>query len=148
MITKILLGEEQIPKQWYNIIPDMPGPLHPVIDPRTLKPVTPEDMLAIFPLALLQQEMSTERWIDIPEEVRDIYRLWRPSPLYRARRLELENLSTAGADRDLQYQTDLSKLQDLDYTQAISDMANNKMVLEAAQLSFKQVSQMTLFNYL
>ncbi|AXS79177.1 flagellar hook-associated protein FlgL [Dechloromonas sp. HYN0024] len=65
-----------------------------------------------------------------------------------ARRLELENLTTAGADRDLQYQTDLSKLQDLDYTQAISDMANNKMVLEAAQLSFKQVSQMTLFNYL
>lgn len=65
-----------------------------------------------------------------------------------ARRLELENLSVAGADRDLQYQTDLSKLQDLDYTQAISDMANHKMVLEAAQLSFKQVSQMTLFNYL
>ena len=89
MQTKILLSEEQIPKQWYNIIPDMPGPLHPVINPRTLKPVTPEDMLAIFPLGLILQEMSTDRWIDIPDEVRDIYRLWRPSPLYRARRLEL-----------------------------------------------------------
>jgi len=65
-----------------------------------------------------------------------------------ARRLELESLSSASADRDLQYQTDLGKLQDLDYTKAISDMANQKMVLEAAQLTFKQVSQMSLFNYL
>lgn len=65
-----------------------------------------------------------------------------------ARRLELENLTNAGSDRDLQYQTDLGKLQDLDYTKAVSDMANQKMVLEAAQLSFKQVSQMSLFNYL
>ena len=88
MDTKIMLTEDQIPRQWYNIIPDMPGPLHPVINPRTLQPVTPEDMLAIFPLALLQQEMSTERWIPIPDEVREIYRLWRPAPLYRARRLE------------------------------------------------------------
>jgi len=65
-----------------------------------------------------------------------------------ARRLELENLTSAGSDRDLQYQTDLGKLQNLDYTKAVSDMANQKMVLEAAQLSFKQVSQMSLFNYL
>jgi flagellar hook-associated protein 3 FlgL len=65
-----------------------------------------------------------------------------------ARRLELENLSNAGADRDLQYQTDLKNLQELDYTKAVSDMANQKMVLEAAQLTFKQVSQMSLFNYL
>ncbi|MGB4065174.1 MAG: flagellar hook-associated protein FlgL [Azonexus sp.] len=65
-----------------------------------------------------------------------------------ARQLELENLSNAGADRDLQYQTDLKNLQELDYTKAISDLANQKMVLEAAQLSFKQVSQMSLFNYL
>ncbi len=88
MNTKILLSEDRIPKQWYNIIPDMPGPLHPVINPRTLQPVTPEDMLAIFPPALLEQEMSSQRWIDIPGEVRDILRLWRPAPLYRARRLE------------------------------------------------------------
>ncbi|MBT1071177.1 TrpB-like pyridoxal phosphate-dependent enzyme [Pelotalea chapellei] len=88
MNTKILLNEDQIPRQWYNIIPDMPGPLAPVINPQTLKPVTPEDMLAIFPMALIEQEMSTQRWIDIPDKVREIYQLWRPSPLFRARRLE------------------------------------------------------------
>jgi tryptophan synthase beta chain len=86
--TRYLLGEQQIPTHWYNIIPDMPGPLAPVIHPRTLRPVTPQDMLPLFPPALLEQEMSSERWIRIPDEVRDIYRLWRPSPLYRARRLE------------------------------------------------------------
>ena len=88
MNTKIMLSEDQIPKQWYNIIPDMPGPLAPVINPRTLQPVTPEDMLAIFPMALIEQEMSPNRWIDIPDAVRTIYKLWRPSPLYRAHRLE------------------------------------------------------------
>jgi len=88
MNTKILLPEDQIPKQWYNIIPDMPGPLAPVINPRTMQPVTPDDLLPIFPMALIEQEVSTQRWIDIPDEVRDIYRLWRPSPLYRAHRLE------------------------------------------------------------
>jgi len=88
MNTKILLPEDQIPKQWYNIIPDMPGPLAPVINPRTLQPVTPDDLLPIFPMALIEQEVSHQRWIDIPDEVRDIYRLWRPSPLYRAHRLE------------------------------------------------------------
>jgi len=88
MNTKILLNEDQIPKQWYNIIPDMPGPLAPVINPRTLQPITPDDMLAIFPMSIIEQEMSPQRWIDIPDQVREIYRLWRPSPLYRARRLE------------------------------------------------------------
>jgi len=88
MDTKILLPEDSIPKQWYNIIPDMPGPLAPVIHPGTLQPVTPDDLLPLFPMGLIEQEVSTQRWIDIPEEVRDIYRLWRPSPLYRARRLE------------------------------------------------------------
>ena len=88
MDTKIVLNETQIPKQWYNIIPDMPGPLHPVINPRTMQPVTPDDLLAIFPMSLIEQEMSPQRWIDIPDAVRDIYRLWRPSPLFRARRLE------------------------------------------------------------
>jgi len=86
--TKILLNEDQIPRQWYNIIPDMPGPLAPVINPQTLKPIVPEDMLAIFPMSLIEQEMSPQRWIDIPDEVREIYKLWRPSPLYRAHRLE------------------------------------------------------------
>lgn len=88
MQTKILLPEDRIPKQWYNIIPDMPGPLAPVVHPGTLKPVTPDDLLPIFPMGLIEQEVSTERWIDIPEPVREIYRLWRPSPLFRAHRLE------------------------------------------------------------
>lgn len=88
MNTKFTLSEDQIPKQWYNIIPDMPGPLAPVINPQTMQPVTPDDMLAIFPMSLIEQEMSTQRWIDIPDEVREIYKLWRPSPLFRAHRLE------------------------------------------------------------
>ncbi len=88
MQTKILLPEDKIPTQWYNIIPDLPGPLDPVISPRTNKPVTPEELLAIFPPAILEQEVSTQRWIDIPEPVREIYKIWRPSPLFRAHRLE------------------------------------------------------------
>jgi len=88
MLTKILLPEDQIPKHWYNIIPDMPGPVAPVINPRTMQPVTPEDLLPIFPMSLIEQEVSQQRWIEIPGEVRDIYRLWRPSPLFRAHRLE------------------------------------------------------------
>ncbi len=88
MDTKILLGEDRIPKQWYNIIPDMPGPLSPVIHPGTLQPVTPDDLLPLFPMGLIEQEVSTQRWIDIPDEVREVYRLWRPAPLYRAHRLE------------------------------------------------------------
>jgi len=88
MQTKIVLDESRIPTHWYNIIPDMPGPLAPVINSRTLQPVTPDDLLPIFPMAIIEQEISGERWIPIPEEVREIYRLWRPSPLYRAHRLE------------------------------------------------------------
>ncbi len=88
MQTKILLNEDRIPKQWYNIIPDMPGPLSPVIHPGTLQPVTPDDLLPLFPMGLIEQEVSQQRWIDIPDEVREIYRLWRPAPLYRAHRLE------------------------------------------------------------
>jgi len=88
MQTKVILPEDKIPTQWYNIIPDLPGPLQPVISPRTGQPVTPEEMLTIFPPALLEQEVSNQRWIDIPEPVREIYRLWRPSPLFRAHRLE------------------------------------------------------------
>jgi tryptophan synthase beta chain len=88
MQTKILLSENQIPTHWYNVIPDMPGPLAPVLHPATLKPVGPQDLAPIFPMALIEQEVSTERWIAIPAEVREIYRLWRPSPLFRARCLE------------------------------------------------------------
>ena len=88
METKILLPEDRIPKQWYNIIPDMPGAMAPVLHPGTLQPVTPDDLLPLFPMGLIEQEVSPQRWIDIPDEVREIYKLWRPSPLFRAHRLE------------------------------------------------------------
>jgi len=88
MDTKILLAERDLPTHWYNIVADLPAPPAPVLHPATLKPVTPADMLPLFPPGLLEQEMSAERWIPIPEPVREIYKLWRPTPLYRARRLE------------------------------------------------------------
>ncbi len=85
--TKILLEEHEIPTHWYNVVADMPNPPAPPLGPDG-QPVPPEKMLAIFPGNLLEQEMSAERWIAIPEAVREAYRLWRPSPLYRAHRLE------------------------------------------------------------
>jgi len=88
MQTKFLLGENQIPTHWYNIVADLPAPPAPVLHPGTMQPVTPADMLPLFPPGLLEQEMSAERWIAIPDEVREIYRLWRPTPLIRAHRLE------------------------------------------------------------
>jgi tryptophan synthase beta chain len=88
MQTKYLLGENQIPTHWYNVIADLPEPPAPVLHPGTMKPVTPADMLPLFPPGLLEQEMSAERWIPIPEEIRSIYALWRPTPLFRAHRLE------------------------------------------------------------
>ncbi len=84
---KILLSENEIPTHWYNVIADMPNPPHPVLGPDG-NPVTPDALAAIFPEALIMQEVSGERWIEIPEEVREIYKLWRPSPLVRAHRLE------------------------------------------------------------
>ena len=86
--TKYLLDESRIPKRWYNIQADLPKPLAPVLHPGTMKPVGPDDLAPLFPMALIMQEVTTEREIDIPEPVRDIYRLWRPSPLFRAHRLE------------------------------------------------------------
>jgi len=86
--TKISLSEQEIPTSWYNIQADMPNLPEPPISPATLKPATPQELGAIFPMELLKQEMSAERYIEIPEEVRRIYQLWRPTPLYRARRLE------------------------------------------------------------
>ncbi len=88
MDNKITLPESEIPKQWYNILADLPVPLPPPLHPVTKKPVGPEDLSPIFPMSLIEQEVSTQRWIDIPEEVREIFRLWRPTPLYRAKRLE------------------------------------------------------------
>ena len=86
--TRFLLNESDLPKQWYNILADSPTPPTPVLNPQTLEPVTPEFMSIIFPMNLIMQEMSSDRYIDIPEEVREIYKLWRPTPLIRARRLE------------------------------------------------------------
>jgi tryptophan synthase beta chain len=87
---KIMLDENEIPKQWYNINPDLPKPLSPPIDAKTKEPVNPEVLMALFAKELVMQEVSTDRFIDIPEEIREIYRLWRPSPLYRAVNLEKE----------------------------------------------------------
>ena len=86
-VTRVMLEENEIPTHWYNVVADMPNPPSPPLGPDG-KPVGPEQMLAIFPGALLEQEMSAQRWIEIPEAVRDAYRLWRPTPMIRATRLE------------------------------------------------------------
>lgn len=86
--TKILLSEKEMPKQWYNIMADMPNLPQPPLHPGTKQPVGPADLSAIFPMALIEQEVSAQRWIDIPEDVLKMYSLWRPSPLHRAHRLE------------------------------------------------------------
>ena len=86
--TKILLEEHEMPTQWYNIIPDLPEPPPPPLHPGTREVATADDLAPLFPKALIEQEMSAERFIDIPGPVLDVYRLWRPSPLYRARNLE------------------------------------------------------------
>lgn len=88
MQTKYLLEENQMPRFWYNIQADLPKPAPPVLHPGTLQPVGPDDLAPLFPMALIMQEVSQEREIEIPEPVRDIFRLWRPSPMYRAHRLE------------------------------------------------------------
>jgi tryptophan synthase beta chain len=85
---KIHLSEKEMPDAWYNILPELPTPLAPPLHPATGKPVTPDDLKPIFPDALIAQEMSSETWIEIPSEVKEIYKLWRPSPLHRARNLE------------------------------------------------------------
>lgn len=85
--TKILLDESEIPTHWYNIVADMPNPPAPVLGPDG-NPIGPEALAAIFPMSLIEQEVSAERWIKIPEAVREAYRQWRPSPLFRAHRLE------------------------------------------------------------
>ena len=85
--TKILLDEKDMPRQWYNLAADLPTPPLPPLGPDG-KPVSPDMLAPVFPMNLIEQEVSTERWIDIPEKVLEIYSLWRPSPLYRARRLE------------------------------------------------------------
>lgn len=86
--VKILLSEDEMPRHWYNIQADMPNKPLPPLHPGTKQPVGPQDLAPLFPMELIKQEVSQDPWIEIPDEVRDIYRQWRPSPLFRARRLE------------------------------------------------------------
>jgi tryptophan synthase beta chain len=88
MLKKILLRDDEMPSQWYNVVPDIPGGLKPPLDPETMQPMGPEKLAAIFPMGLLEQEMSDKRFIDIPAEVQEILKIWRPSPLVRANNLE------------------------------------------------------------
>ncbi len=85
---KFLLTEKDIPEQWYNIQADMPNPMLPPLHPGTKQPLGPDDLAPLFPMELIKQEVSTERWIDIPDEVRDAYKMWRCTPLFRATNLE------------------------------------------------------------
>jgi tryptophan synthase beta chain len=87
-VTKVILDESEIPSAWYNIQPDLPEPAPPVLHPGTHQPVGPDDLAPLFPMALIMQEVSQDRYIDIPGAVLDVYKMWRPTPLYRARRLE------------------------------------------------------------
>jgi tryptophan synthase beta chain len=88
MNKKIFLNETEMPRQWYNIVADMPNKPLPPLHPGTKQPVGPEDLAPLFPMELIKQEVSAERYIDIPDQVRDIYRIWRPSPMFRATGLE------------------------------------------------------------
>ena len=85
---KFLLSESEMPTQWYNIIPDLPSPLPPPLNPQTMEPIGPEDLAPLFPMGLILQEVSQDSFIDIPKPVLDLYKLYRPSPLFRAVRLE------------------------------------------------------------
>ena len=86
--VKIVLDERDIPTHWYNVVPDLPEPPSPPLHPGTGQPLGPADLAPLFPMGIILQEVSREPTIEIPDQVRDIYRLWRPAPLYRARRLE------------------------------------------------------------
>lgn len=87
-MRKITLPESELPRQWYNILPDLPVPLEPPLHPETCKPISPDELSLIFPMPLIEQEVSQDRYIDIPEEVLEKYAIWRPTPLYRAYSLE------------------------------------------------------------
>ncbi len=86
--TKILLPESSIPTRWYNIAADLPEPPAPPLHPGTREPAGPADLAPLFPMALIEQEVSTEQYIEIPDAIRDVYKMWRPTPMVRARRLE------------------------------------------------------------
>lgn len=87
-MKKIILREDEMPTSWYNVVPDIPNGLLPPLDPQTLQPISPEKLSAVFPMGLIEQEMSQERFIEIPQEILEVYKIWRPSPLVRATNLE------------------------------------------------------------
>ncbi len=87
-MKKVVLREDEMPTSWYNVCPDIPGGLEPPLDPETKEPIAPEKLAAIFPMGLLEQEMSPDRFIKIPDEVMEVYKIWRPTPLVRAYKLE------------------------------------------------------------
>src|SRR2546427_976674 len=93
--VKILLDERELPKRWYNIQADLPFPGSPPLHPGTRQPIGPQDLAPLFPMELIKQEVSQERYIDIPQPVQEALRLWRPTPLMRATRLERELKTTA-----------------------------------------------------
>ncbi|OQX82508.1 MAG: TrpB-like pyridoxal-phosphate dependent enzyme, partial [Candidatus Omnitrophica bacterium 4484_49] len=88
METRVLLSAKDLPQAWYNIQADLPWDVPPPMDPATKEPVNPEKLSIIFPNALIEQEMTKKKWIDIPDDILDVYRLWRPTPLHRAYKLE------------------------------------------------------------
>ena len=98
-INKIVLADSELPTAWYNILPDLPGEGKPPLHPGTGEPIGPADLAPLFPEALIMQEVSSDSWIDIPGPVLDVYRIWRPTPLYRARRLEAALGLTPGRQR-------------------------------------------------
>ncbi|MEL6732771.1 MAG: TrpB-like pyridoxal-phosphate dependent enzyme, partial [Bacteroidota bacterium] len=85
---KITLSEQEIPEKWYNIVADMPNKPLPPLHPGTREPIGPDALAPLFPMELIKQEVTTDKWVDIPDEVRNIYSMWRPTPLYRAYGLE------------------------------------------------------------
>jgi len=96
--TKFILDDSRLPKAWYNINADLPTPPAPVLHPGTLEPVTPDFLSVLFPMGLILQEISTERYIEIPEPVRDVYRMWRPTPFLRAARLERGSITSRATE--------------------------------------------------
>ena len=87
---RIILSKSEMPTKWYNVVADLPVPLKPTLNPQTLKPATPDDFAPIFPMAVVEQEVSDKDFIDIPDEVMEALSLWRPTPLVRATRLDSE----------------------------------------------------------
>ena len=90
-MKKIPLSEQELPRTWYNILPDLPDPLKPPLNPATGEPIGPEQLAAIFPMPLLEQEVSPEPEIPIPEEILDVYAMWRPTPLFRFARASFKS---------------------------------------------------------